>query len=650
MEYLCREARKITKSSLSDLRDKEYWLKSKPKRWKAFVDMLGLTEYLSKERGTIEYKVTGVIERDGYRIEKLYFQSLPGLYVTGNLYVPEDIKGIKPAVLYLCGHSFNQKFHYQVHGHKFAQLGFVTLVIETIQKGEIRGHHHGTYHYGWFNWYSLGYTPAGVEVWNAIRALDLLQSLPYVDSEKIGVTGISGGGAMSWFTAAVDERIKAVAPVCATGTIESHVCKRTVDHHCDCMFWINNYMWDLTDVGALIAPRPLLIASAIRDWIYDIESVRLIYHKLKKLYELLGVPENIVLVETPGGHSYHKKSRCMIFQWFLRHLKGTEIPLEEVSNIDDKPIDKEPLERLKVFSKGIPSDERVTTVQEWFIRPAKPPEINSIKEFKNYKQELIRRLYEKTFYFFPREPCNLNVEVELIQESNTWLGYRVRFTPEEGWSLHMQVLRPKGVKEPIPAVIFLARSARNLLFGDDLLHGLNQQWARVFVEVRGIGETSWSPEIQWFIRRASMLTGRTIASMRVYDTLRALEALTFLGWINKDKVVLMASGEMAVVALYATLLKGDLSAVILHNPPPTHNIPSNPDGTGMSIEMLNVLRYTDLPYVAGLLWPTELVFLGPRPETYSWAEELYIKLGPPGVVKHIKTLAEWSLGSPEVYE
>lgn len=194
MEYLSQEASKITRSSLADLKDARYWRETKLERRRKFVDMLGLTAYLeNKKRPSIKPCVTGVIECEGYRIEKLYFESLPGLYVTGNLYVPEE-RGPKPAILYLCGHAINQKVHYQEHGHKFAKLGFIVLIIETIQKGEIPGHHHGTYHYGWFHWYSLGYTPAGVEVWNAIRALDLLQSISEVDSERIGVTGISGGG------------------------------------------------------------------------------------------------------------------------------------------------------------------------------------------------------------------------------------------------------------------------------------------------------------------------------------------------------------------------------------------------------------------------------------------------------------------------
>ena len=93
-------------------------------------------------------------------------------------------------MLYVCGHALKQKEYYQAHPRKFAQLGFACLLIETIQRGEIEGHHHGTYHRGWFNWYSQGYTPAGVELWTGVRALDLLASLPEVDSERLGVTGI----------------------------------------------------------------------------------------------------------------------------------------------------------------------------------------------------------------------------------------------------------------------------------------------------------------------------------------------------------------------------------------------------------------------------------------------------------------------------
>jgi len=644
-EYLCIEARKLTRKSLIGIKSKSDWENIRTKKHSQFVDMLGISEYMNlKEKPPLNVKITGTIERDEYIVNKLYYESLPKLYVTGNLYIPKNIKGRVPGILYLSGHAANQKFHYQAHPRKFAQLGFVALIIETIQLGEIPGYHHGVYKYGMFNWYSLGYTPAGVEVWNAIRAIDLLQSRPEVDPERIGVTGISGGGAITWYTAAIDERIKVAAPVCGTATISSHVCKRTIDSHCDCMFWINNYMWDLTDIGALIAPRPLLIASAKKDWIFDIKSVREIYRKLKDFYTLLGFPENIMLVETPGPHSYHETSRKAVFAWFLKHLKKVNITLHEVEDIDKDLESLETAESLKVFTRGIPSDERVTTVQDWFIKPVPPPKIRSIDDLLEYKDDLKTILLEKTFNAFPKEPEDLDIRIELEQEDNSNIGYLVSFVTEKGWRLHMHVIRPKKADIPSPIMLILLSRGQTVRDGIRLFKNLDPSWARAYVELRGVGINSWGKNIQWYLRRAAMLTGRTIASIRVYDSLRALEALSRISWVDKNRIALFGSGEMAVVALYAAFLRGNLASVLLHEPPSSQNIYSNPDGTDNVIEMLNCLRYTDLPYIAGLLWPTQLVFLGVRPTSYVWAEDLYRRLGSPGMVRHIKDISQWSLG------
>ena len=636
-EYLCREAAKISSSSLADLGSARRWLETEDERREKLAYMLGLHERLHGNRQPPRYTVTGEIERKGYVVKKVLIESLPGLYVTGSLYLPNQ-GGRMPAVLYLCGHAQNQKYHYQAHAHKFASLGFVTLVIETIQLGEIPGYHRGTHQLGMFNWYSRGYTPAGVEVWNAMRAIDLLQSLPQVDPNRIGATGISGGGAMTWFTAAMDPRVKVAAPVCGTATIESHICRHTLEGHCDCMFWINVYQWDLSDIGALIAPRPLLIASAVRDWIFDIKSVRQIYEKLKALYELLGAGENIKLVETPGGHSYHEKSRREIFAWFMKHLKGVEVSPEEVGDIDEHPEALIPLEELRVLSE-IPADERVTDVQDWFVSKAKPLKIESPGQLQVQRERLVKALMKDTFNHFPSELSEVQPRIELEQEAGERLGYLITYSSKEGWNLRIHVDKPKNA-DRIPLLVYIVRNARNLYFGDKLLDGLSRDWARAVVEVRGIGETSWGQDLQWFIRRAAMLTGRTIASMRIQDAVAALYVLEKLGWVEKRRIALMGSGEMAVIAIYAALIKGGMHAVILHQPPPTHDEPSSPDGSGAAIELLNVLRHTDLPYAAGMLWPTLIYFLGPRPPAYVWTEELYRKLGRPGAVYRIKSLKQ----------
>jgi dienelactone hydrolase len=158
--------------------------------------------------------------------------------------VPKGVTKPVPTILYLCGHSphpLGAKFHYQDRAIWFASHGYPCLVLDTLEFAEISGVHHGTHDLNMWNWFSLGYTPAGVEVWNAIRALDYLETRPEVDKSRIGLTGISGGGAMTWYTAAVDERIAAAAPVCSTFTWGSQAEHWVARGQCDCIYYNNTY-------------------------------------------------------------------------------------------------------------------------------------------------------------------------------------------------------------------------------------------------------------------------------------------------------------------------------------------------------------------------------------------------------------------------
>jgi cephalosporin-C deacetylase-like acetyl esterase len=110
--------------------------------------------------------------------------------------------------------------------------------------GEIEGIHHGTYRYGMWWWNARGYSSAAVEAWNCIRALDYLETRPEVDANRFGVTGRSGGGAYSWWVAALDERIKVAVPVAGITSLQNHVVDGCVEGHCDCMYQVNTYRWD----------------------------------------------------------------------------------------------------------------------------------------------------------------------------------------------------------------------------------------------------------------------------------------------------------------------------------------------------------------------------------------------------------------------
>ena len=627
--YLIGAAKAITDSSVSEIKSLVDWEKLRTEKYAEFLEMMGLQDMpVNSRRSELNVRVTGIIQRNGYHIEKLYYESLPNLYVRANLYVPDSLKGPAPAILYVCGHAPTQKVHYQAHPAKFARLGFVCLIIETIQWGEVLGEHWGCYARGWFNWYSRGYTPGGVEVWNAMRGLDLLSERPEVDKERLGVTGISGGGAQSWFIAAADPRIKAAAPVCGASTLEAQVSTRTIDGHCDCMMPINTYLIDFQNIGALIVPRPLLIGQADRDGLNKVESVRRIYNDLKKIYTLYDVPEKIGYVETPGGHSYHQISREKIFSFFLEHLMGKHVSPEEAGDIDESPENLLSEEELKVYIDGPPKDDRTTKIQDSFITLAQLPVISNENELLLLRDSIKNLLIHKTFGAFPKTPPSFDSLHVFRTLDEAEFGRDVySFVSEEGWRLKVDMRWRNDPSKKNPLMIVLRNQNENRWESEEFVGNLKSDWNLAFIEVRGVGEFGWDPDLQWHVRRASAWTGRTIASMQVWDVMRCIEFCRTIKGVDGEKIGIAARDEMSVIALYSALIDGKCSTLLLKNPPASQDLASNPDGRGPAIEMLNCLRFTDVYQLPALLTPAEIIIAGKVPDTYKWADNLLLRLG-----------------------
>ena len=641
-DYLSREARRITSSALAEIKTPADLEKAIPARRRRFMEMMGLGNLEpAGRRPPVRFTVTGTVDRPGYRIEKLHYESLPDLHVTANLYLPASSSAARrPAVLYACGHEKDQKVAYQPHPRRFAELGFPALIVETVQLGEVTGHHHGCYQEGWFHWYSRGYSPAAIELLNGIRALDLLAARDDVDPDRLAVTGISGGSATTWWIAAADDRIKACAPVCGTATLAAHIYDRVIDGHCDCMWWPNTALWDLTDVAALIAPRPLLIASANQDGIFPIDAIHEVHGKLRALYQTLGRSDHLKFVETPGGHSYHQRSRTAVFSWFLQHLTGKSVPPEQVGDVELDTSKLESAETLRVYASMPPARNRALTIQDELIDLAEPPNIASAADLTRVRTAIVDKLKADTFNHFPPRPPALDVEEEYALDGGG--GSRFAFTSEDGWRLHGIRRQARGSGDrAAPAVVILKSPGENRLDSDAIADSIRAPWIRISIETRGTGDTSWGEDLNWHVRRAAAWTGRTIASMRVWDALRALAAARALTGVDPGQLSIAARGEMTVVALYAALLDGGVRSILLDSPPATQNSASQPDGRGPAIEMLNCLRYTDAPHIAGLLYPANVAIAGEFPSTYSWAEDLYRRLGTPGTFRRVSTMADW---------
>lgn len=643
--YLSKVASDITDNSLSDITNLQDWEAVREKRYQEFLEMLGLQGKPFKgKRPPLNVTKTGVIQKEGYRIEKLYYESLPGLYVPANLYIPDNIKKPAPAILYVCGHAFTQKHHYQAHAKNFARNGFVCLIIETIQRGEVAGKHHGPISgdMAQFNWYSKGYNPGGVEVWNGIRGLDLLSQMQEVDKEKLGVTGLSGGGSQSWYLPAADSRIKAAAAVAGAGSLEGQVCQRTIDDHCDCMMPINTYGIDFSDVGALIAPRSFMIAQPSNDLYYSIEAVQTLYNKIKPIYSYYKKPENVLMVDAPGKHGYGSKEelRPAILSFFMRELMGKNVPVEEIDEID---IKKElSNEELIAYVDGIPADDRTKTIQDSFVELATAPKIESVDQLDSYRNEVVGFLKKKTFGAFPEQPASLDMRLEFKASDEGEIEIQnYSFVSEEGWRLKTSLRAKRSADEKRPLLLVLTNPDAVPGESGSLTSDLSEKMIIANFEARGIGETGWAPSLQQHIRRASAWTGRTVASMRVYDVLRCLEALRKIPGVDPDAISIAAQGEMAAIAPYAALLDGNVKSLILKSPPPTQNVASQLDGRDEAIEMLNCLRVTDLPQVVGLMYPNEVVMIGKLPKQYSWVENLYKSLNRPNEYVKLTKLSEW---------
>ncbi|MFQ3649635.1 MAG: CocE/NonD family hydrolase, partial [Gemmataceae bacterium] len=278
-ESFRQRALALREKALAEVRDATEWTKRQLQRRREFLAMMGLDPL--PKRTPLQATITGTLDTPHYRVENLHFQSLPGLYVTANLYRPLKVEKPLPAILYLCGHgaqihdgiSYGNKVTYQHHGAWFAENGYVCLIVDTLQLGELQGLHHGTYRLGLWWWQSLGYTPAGIELWNALRAVDYLETRPEVDRTRIGVTGRSGGGATSWWAMAADERLRCAVPVAGLADLLAHVSEGSpgrlergvVGGHCDCMYFVNTQRWDFVQVMALCAPRPVLLGNSDAD-------------------------------------------------------------------------------------------------------------------------------------------------------------------------------------------------------------------------------------------------------------------------------------------------------------------------------------------------------------------------------------------------
>ena len=544
-QYFEGEVAKIEAGSFAGIESPEDWDRDRGKLRAQLFEMLGVDP--QRERTDLKPVVTGKVEREGIVVEKLHFQSSPGLYVTANFYRPAKVEKPLPTILYVCGHgqvktngvSYGNKVAYQHHGAWFARNGYTCLTLDTIQLGEIEGIHHGTSREGMWWWNARGYTPAGVEAWNCMRALDYLETRPEVDKTKFGVTGRSGGGAYSWWIAALDERIKVVAPVAGITDLRDHVVDGVVEGHCDCMYFVNTHRWDYPMVAALVGPRPLLIANSDKDTIFPLDGVMRTHEQVARIYALMGAQKNLGVLITEGPHKDTQDLQLPVFRWFNRHLKGEDPVIEMAAT---KLFTGQ---ELKVFEKT-PEDEITSTIHETFVSRAEP----SKKPIDAQRVTKVRSaLTEKVFKGWPTGKLDSQTEKKTTTAGHT----EFRFNSQENVRLRLVL---KAQDKP-------ARIA--LLVTDEgaTEQEVNEWLSQSSAEGRGVlfvrGPQSGSSEKERSLaqlRRRYMLAGQTLDGMRAWDIIAARDLLR--REFRDVPVVASGSGPHAGNILLARLIDSDV--------------------------------------------------------------------------------------------
>jgi BAAT / Acyl-CoA thioester hydrolase C terminal len=303
------------------------------------------------EKTPLNPVVSGEVKRGDYVVSKVYFESLPGFFVTGNLYRPAG-DGPFPAVLSPHGHWTYGRLENSplVSGPgraiTLARQGFVVFTYDMVGYNDSRQLAHT---FGGPREHIWGLSLAGLQLWNSIRSLDFLESLPYVRRDAIGITGESGGGTQTFMLAAVDPRVAAAVPV---NMISLHMqggclCENPPGLRLD----TTN-----VEIAATIAPRPLLMVSATGDWTG--ETLEVEFPAVRALYALAGAEDRVKAVRFTAEHNYNKDSREAMYGWMARWLRGapTSDPVPERSFTPDA------LPELLVFH-GRPLPDRAATAE-----------------------------------------------------------------------------------------------------------------------------------------------------------------------------------------------------------------------------------------------------------------------------------------------
>ncbi|MBD3673153.1 MAG: prolyl oligopeptidase family serine peptidase [Planctomycetaceae bacterium] len=542
------------------------------------------------ERTPLNARITGVVERDEYKIEKLIFESRPGFLVTANLYLPKGRPFPAPAVVGTCGHSNNGKAAgaYQSFSQGLAKQGYVCLIYDPISQGERLQYPDenltskirpgvGEHLYGGNPQFLVGEFLGMWRAWDGIRALDYLLTREEVDPNHIGVTGNSGGGTMTTWLCGIESRWTMAAPSCFVTTFRRNMENELPADTEQCPPRALSLHLDHSDFIAAMAPKPVILLAKERDF-FDARGAEEAYARLKRIYQLLGAEENISLFVGPTYHGYSQENREAMYGWFNRAtgvaegLTEPEITIEDdetlsctpqgqVAPLGSKPIYEFTREKSKQLAENrqtLSGNALAQAVTETLKLPsvAGPPDYRILRPVSSRK-------YPTTY--------SINYVVQTEPVTSTSAGAQAIVTRLSDERIYSRPFRGKQ-----RAVLYVSHHSADAELRDEPLipELLKSETNAVFFacDVRGIGDSKpdtcgtnsfFSPYgSDYFYAIHSIMLDRPYVGQKTHDVLRVLDWLNSVGHSN---VHLVAKGWGSIPATFAAMLSPYVKQVTLKN-------------------------------------------------------------------------------------
>ena len=522
----------------------------------------GLPDY----NGPLNARVTGRIQNESFTIEKVIFESLPGFFVTANLYRPNQL-GRYPAVLLQSGHTQEGKPEPQRLAANLALKGFVALAFDPIGQGEREQTFDPQLQGPLAGWSVNEHIHAGAQslligegvgryfIWDAKRALDYLLSRPDVDATRIGAAGCSGGGALTTFIGALDPRVKAVVPACYPNSYRVLFAGPDPDSEMSFPDFLASGL-DTADFVELSAPAPWLIQATEHDY-FTPAGAKLVYEEVRRWYALYGAEDKVRFFIGSGPHGTPLESREAIYEWMIRWLQDGQ------GDFHEQPVKIYTNHELLVTPTGRVEDEPGSRKLYQFI----------LADFRAKKRqgtipELLAELWKLGI---PTEGSS--PEVKALDEANGPEGRRqhIKFESEPGVEIEGKLYLPTSPGRK-PAVLLVADKASYFLAAStETLAQRMAKKGRVVLALEPRDSPSGYDDRpfvgNWLTNARANQIGRNLPAMRAHDILRGVDLLVARDDVDPASIRAAARGVKGIWLLLAAAADTRIRKVWLDRTP-----------------------------------------------------------------------------------